>query len=379
MKITKIDTIFSGERYLFLKVHTDMGLTGYGECGAWCYQEATAACVHTMEKLLLGKDPMEIEWINNGLQRAMHFRGSVIQAAISGIDIALWDLKGKAFGVPIYELLGGKVRDRARVYVNFKGKAVNDLVEKALTLKRQGYTAIRYSMGHESDAYGRAYESFSQVLRRMEDQLKAIRDAVGDEMEIAIECHRGMKPAEAIACGKVLEKYHPYFYEDPIPDNMTAMNRLISEVNIPVATGERFINLMEFDELMTNANVRYIRPDMCLAGGITSGKKIAALAEAKQIYIIPHNPLGAISTAACLQLDACIPNFEIQEYPVDQDGICRLDAQMKEPFQLENGYIRIPDGPGLGIELQDDLDTRFPFKGRYGKFCIHEDGSIVDR
>lgn len=129
---------------------------------------------------------------------------------------------------------------------------------------------------------------------------------------------------------------------------------------------------------MTHTDVRYIRPDMCVAGGLTAGKKIAAEAEAKGVYVIPHNPLGPISTAACLQLDACIPNFEIQEYPM-MNGRCRLDREMKKPFQVENGYIVLPDAPGLGIELIDDIAEKFPFKGEYGGINLHEDGSIVDR
>ena len=157
------------------------------------------------------------------------------------------------------------------------------------------------------------------------------------------------------------------------------MVKLTDSVDVPVATGERFINMMEFEDFMTASKVAYIRPDMCVAGGITAGKKIAALAESRQVYVIPHNPLGPVSTAACLQLDACIPNFEIQEYPLDDLGHCRLDQEMKTPFQIQNGYIQIPDGPGLGIELIDDIANVYPFTGRYGKFVRHEDGSIVDR
>ncbi len=168
MKITKIETILAGVRYLFVKVHTDAGLVGLGECGAWCYQEATAEAIHAMEHHLIGLDPMQIEYINNGLSRCMHFRGSVVAAAISGIDIALWDLKGKYFGVPIYELLGGKVRDKARIYVNFKANTPDEFAKKALELKNQGYTAIRYSMGHPQDKTGRCGESYPQIVSRME-------------------------------------------------------------------------------------------------------------------------------------------------------------------------------------------------------------------
>ena len=198
------------------------------------------------------------------------------------------------------------MRDKARIYVNFKAKTPEDFAKKALDLKNQGYTAIRYSIGHPEDENGRCGENFSQVVYRMERQMAAIREAVGWETDIAIECHRGLTPAQAIECAHALKPYRPYFYEDPIPDNMAAMTKLTEEIDLPVATGERFINLMEFDEFMTASHVRYVRPDMCVAGGITAGKKIAALAEAKSIYIIPHNPLGPISTAACLQLEAAV-------------------------------------------------------------------------
>lgn len=220
MKITNIETILAGQRYLFVKVHTDTGLVGYGECGAWCYQEATAECIHAMEHHLIGLDPLNIEYINNGLTRCMHFRGSVVMAAISGIDIALWDLKGKYYNAPIYELLGGKVRDKARIYVNFKAKTPEDFAKKALDLKNQGYTAIRYSIGHPEDENGRCGENFSQVVYRMERQMAAIREAVGWETDIAIECHRGLTPAQAIECAHALKPYRPYFYEDPIPDQI---------------------------------------------------------------------------------------------------------------------------------------------------------------
>ena len=205
-----------------------------------------------------------------------------------------------------------------------------------------------------------------------------LREAVGWDVDISIECHRGLRPAEAIELGRAVRPYRPHFYEDPIPDNLEAMRTVIDACEVPVATGERFINPMEFDSLMTSSAVRYIRPDMCVAGGLTAGRKIAGEAEQRGVYVIPYNPLGPVSTAACLQLDAVIPNFEIQEYPM-ANGVCRLDKEMKVPFQVENGYIKVPDGPGLGIELIDDIDQVFPFTGAYGGIHLHEDGSVVDR
>ena len=378
MKITGIEPILAGGRYLFVRVHTDEGLIGLGECGAWAYQEATVSVLKQMEKMIVGQDPLRTEFIWNALSRNLHFRGSVTQSAVSGIDIALWDLKGKYFQVPCYELMGGKVREKIKIYVNARAGDAKGMAAEAKKLADQGFQSIRFSIGHPKDENGRCGENFTSLVTRVEGTMKAVREAVGWNVDVAIECHRGMRPAEAIELGRVLRPYRPYFYEDPIPDNLEAMRQVIRSCDIPVATGERFINPAEFDSLMTTTDVRYIRPDMCVAGGLTAGTKIAAEAEVRGVYVIPHNPLGPVSTAACLQLDACIPNFEVQEYPM-ANGVCRLDKEMKTPFHVENGYITLPEGPGLGIELIDDIDTVFPFKGSYGGINLHEDGSIVDR
>ena len=378
MKITGIEPILAGGRYLFVKVHTDEGLVGLGECGAWAYQEATVSVLKQMEKMILGQDPLRTEFIWNALSRNLHFRGSVTQSALSGIDIALWDLKGKYFQVPCYELMGGKVREKIKIYVNARARDARGMAAEAKKLADQGFQSIRFSIGHPKDENGRCGENFTSLVTRVEGIMKAVREAVGWNVDVAIECHRGMRPAEAIELGRVLRPYRPYFYEDPIPDNLEAMRQVIRGCDIPVATGERFINPAEFDSLMTTTDVRYIRPDMCVSGGLTAGKKIAAEAEVRGVYVIPHNPLGPVSTAACLQLDAAIPNFEVQEYPM-ANGVCRLDKEMKTPFHVENGYIRLPEGPGLGIELIDDIDTVFPFQGSYGGINLHEDGSVVDR
>lgn len=378
MKITKIEPLLAGHRYLFVKVHTDSGLTGLGECGAWGYQEAAAVVLKQMEKLIVGMDPMRIEFIWNALTRNLHFRGSVVQSAISGIDIALWDLKGKYFKVPCCELMGGMVREKIKIYVNARGKNSDEIAENAAKLAESGFKAIRFSLLHEKDEDGRCGENFSSIVAQTEELMRKVREAVGWNVDIAIECHRGLKTSEAIEIGRAVQKYRPYFYEDPIPDNAEAMPGVISQCGIPVATGERFINPMEFDTLISHSAVRYIRPDMCVAGGLTAGKKIAVQAEARGVYLIPHNPLGPVSTAACLQLDACIPNFEVQEYPM-MNGKCRLDKEMKEPFTVENGYIILPKKPGLGIELIDDIDKKFEFEGAYGGIHLHEDGSVLDR
>ncbi|MBN1681927.1 mandelate racemase/muconate lactonizing enzyme family protein [Candidatus Bathyarchaeota archaeon] len=377
MKITKIEPILAGSRNLYVKVYTDEELIGWGECGAWGYQEATATTLKQLEKLVIGLDPMRTEFIWNALTRNMHFRGSIIQAAISGIDIALWDLKGKILNVPCYELMGGKTRNKIRIYVNASGRNVEELVTSAKNLKNKGFNAIRFSIGRLTNEEGKISENFSAIVKRVENTMSELRKAVGWEIDISLECHRNLRPAEAIELGRVLEKYLPHFYEDPIPDNFNAIRTVIDECRCPVATGERFITPSEFNLLLTTTNVRYIRPDMCLVGGLTAGKKIAAEAEVHGVYVIPHNPLGPISTAACLHLDASIPNFEVQEYPMRNDA-CRLDKEMKSPFEVEKGYIKVPEGPGLGIELIDDIDKVFTFQGAHGRINLHEDGSIVD-
>lgn len=213
-------------------------------------------------------------------------------AAISGIDIALWDLKGKYYNAPIYELLGGKVRDKARIYVNFKAKTPEDFAKKALDLKNQGYTAIRYSIGHPEDENGRCGENFSQVVYRMERQMAAIREAVGWETDIAIECHRGLTPAQAIECAHALKPYRPYFYEDPIPDQYGGDDQADRGNRFTGCHGRTLYQSDGVRRVYDCLHVRYVRPDMCVAGGITAGKKIAALAEANPSTLSRTTRLG---------------------------------------------------------------------------------------
>jgi galactonate dehydratase len=208
--------------------------------------------------------------------------------------------------------------------------------------------------------------------------VKAVREAVGDDFDMILECHRSMDPMEALAFAKGVEEYRPLFLEDPIPpDSPEAMADIAARTNIPVATGERFINIQEFETIFQKRAAKYVRPDVCALGGLTPSKKVAAMAEANYCKIVPHNPLGPVSTAACLQLDAAIPNFAIQEFPsfYHQGN----EAEMtREPLEEESGYIIIPDQPGIGIELVDDITERFPPKPRSISAQIAFDGSVYD-
>ena len=379
MKITAIETIFV-DRYLFVQVHTDAGIVGLGESGSWGFLEASAAVVETFKRYLIGQDPLRIEHHWNYLYRWTHFRGAAIMGALSAIDIALWDIAGKHFGVPSYQLLGGKTRDKARVYYHVFGQTREELVQGCIDAKEQGFTAVGHLTPFTDDPRDQPY--FKTHTARMGDAIETVRqyrEAVGDAVDLCVEIHRQLTPAEAIVLARGIEPYHPFFYEDPtLPDNFDAMALIAQHVNIPIATGERLHTIYEFEMLLARGAVQYVRPDVCMCGGLTGAKKIAALAEARHVGVVPHNPLGPVSTAACIQLAACIPNFALQEYPLGENGPPKTEM-VKTTVQREGGYLIIPDAPGIGIELAEDAAERHPYKPRAVITRLHEDGSVMDQ
>lgn len=379
MKITDL-TLIPASKYLFVKIITDTGISGIGEVGAWGFIDAAAECLKKFRGYLVGKDPFQIEHHNQYMYRSMYFRGSIIMSAISAIDIALWDIKGKALGVPVYELLGGRTRDKVRSYGAVFQFTPEAMAKGCLELKKQGFTCARLMItGDMSQTQtGMEDDIFNGKVKKYTDMVAACRQAVGEDFDFVLECHRSLTPSEAIAFGNAVEKYHPLFLEDPIaPDNVEVMADVASKISIPIATGERCINIQEMELIMTKKAARYVRPDVCALGGITPAKKVAAMAEANYVGIVPHNPLGPVSTAACLQLDASIPNFTIQEFPSFylQGGEA---AMLKEPLEVEHGYIKVPNRPGIGIELIDDISEKFPPKQRGINAQINYDGSVRD-
>lgn len=368
MKITEIKTR-KVKHYLFVQVYTDAGIVGLGEAGNWAQLNATEAAIHKFGEYLIGKDPRRIEDYNQNFYRSQYFRGSVIMSAISALDIALWDIKGKALGVPVYELLGGPTRDKVRVYASpmTKVQEPKALAESYVQLKEMGFTAAKiFVNGPISSKKDGRDEFFSG---RIEDELEKVRlcrEAVGYDFDFVLEVHRGMTLPEAVTFGRAVEKYRPMVLEDPVPpDNMDTMAQVAAKVGVPIASGERFINLREFQVLLSRQAVQYVRPDVCAVGGITTSKKICSLAEAHDVLVIPHNPLGPVSTAACLQICASIPNLGIQELP----GFClngAEDAMVKTPLSFENGCMLVPDGPGIGIELADNAEELYPSQERGG-------------
>lgn len=380
MKITDIKTRFINQ-YMFVQVYTDEGIIGLGESGAWAFLEASSAVVETFRRYLIGQDPLCIEHQWQYLYRCYHFRGAAIMGALSAIDIALWDIAGKYHGVPCYKLMGGPTREKARVYYHVFGDTREKLIQGCLDAKRKGYTAI----GHLTpfvDSKREEREKGCSFASKMEKAIESVykyREAVGNEVDLCIEIHRQLSVPEAITLGRAIEPCHPMFYEDPIrPDNFDDMAKVASAVGIPVATGERLHTLQEFGMLLSRNACHYIRPDVCMCGGLTSAKKIAALAEAYGVLVVPHNPLSPVSTAACVQLAASIPNFAIQEYPIGED--CPPKSEIvKSSLRLENGFLIIPDAPGIGVELADDAESRYPYIPRAYVTKLHEDGSVVDQ
>lgn len=379
MKITGIRTIYV-DRYLFVQVETDEGITGLGESGAWGYLEASGAAVETFKRYLIGQDPLRIEHHWQYMYRWTHFRGAAIMGAISAIDIALWDIMGKYFGVPCYQLMGGKTRDKARVYYHVFGDTKEKLIQGCIDAKNQGFTAVGHLTPFLDEPHGVPF--FKTHVDKMRDAIETVgryREAVGTEVDLCVEIHRRLTPAEAIVLARGIEEFHPFFYEDPIlPDNFDAMALVAHNIRIPIATGERIHTIYEFEALLRRGAVQYVRPDVCLAGGMTHSKKIAALAEAHHVGVVPHNPLSPVSTAACIQLAACIPNFALQEYPLGEGEPPKSEI-VKSTLRLENGFLIIPDAPGIGIELMEDAAERYPYKPRQVHTRLHVDGSVVDQ
>jgi galactonate dehydratase len=376
MKATKIEHVepILWDRWLLLKIHCEDGTVGLGEGGVHGWQRPTKTMLEVMAPYLIGQDPSRIEHHYQWLYRSSHFMGSVVQGALSAIDIALWDIKGKRLDVPIYDLMGGLTRERVRCYMHARGASLDDLVADALAKVGAGFTAIRFSPFPPDFHLHKAYAEWAgEAVRRV----GAVREAVGNSVDLCVEIHRQMNPAESIWLGRRLEQFQPYFYEDPmLPDSPAIMAEVQAQCNIPIATGERFTSIFEYQQLLAAKGAAYVRPDVCLCGGLSGCKKVAAMAEAQHVKVIPHNPLSPISTAACVQLDAAIPNFALQEYTGESEP--PKSDLLLEPLELKDGYLTVPGGPGLGIALNEDA-LKHPVKDKVLDTPIGYDGSIQDR
>jgi galactonate dehydratase len=362
------------DRWLFVQVYTDSGLVGLGEAGMWGYPDANDAVIASWEPYLIGQDPLLIEHHWQALYRLNHFRGGSVAGALGAIDAALWDIAGQHFEAPVYQLLGGRVRDRVRVQTGIHAATVDGLVAQARAEVARGVTALRVTPFAPDFPRRRHDELIADAVA----QVGAVREAVGRGVDVGVEIHRRLTSASAVALAGELERFRPLYFEDPIPpSSIQSYGEIARAIRLPIATGERLQNVWEFRELLACGGARYLRIDPCLAGGLSASKKVAGLAESFGADLIPHGALSSVATAIAVQLDACIPNFVLQDYLGD-DQPPKNDF-LVENLRLQDGYLVVPDRPGIGVRLKPGLAERYPPTLRPPDPALHEDGSVADR
>ncbi|MBH65850.1 MAG: galactonate dehydratase [Chloroflexi bacterium] len=388
MKVTTITTL-SAARFNYVKIETDEGLTGVGELhpasGTGGTPFVPRAAVEYCAEYLLGKDPLQIERHWQHMFRRQLFRGgSDMMAAMGAIDIALWDIKGKEAGKPVYELLGGPTREKVRLYTHLGGNTPEALAEEAQVRVEEGFTALRVypfgDFGNSDFEEGLGLEtmSYTGMQRNAVERISAVREAAGPDIDIMIDVVNRLTPAEAIGLGRALDSFNLYFYEDPIePENMEQWGWVAEQQPIPLAMGERLYTVYQFQDLLDHKGAAFVRPDLSLAGGITNVKKIAAIAEANYVGVVPHNPLSCVLTAACVQLDAAVHNIAVQEYPHDDDSGVKAEL-VKEPLKRVGGYLEVPTTPGIGVELNEESFKHHPPVPYARPALINYDGSLRD-
>ncbi|MGD1822919.1 MAG: galactonate dehydratase [Pleomorphochaeta sp.] len=381
MKIIKINTYFVRPRWGFVEIITDSNISGWGEAVLEGHAKSVLSCVNEMSEYLIGKNPSNIEDIFNILYRGGFYRGGgVMMSAISGIDQALWDIKGKIFNAPIYELMGGKCRDKIKVYSWIGGDRPNDTGNAAKEKMNQGFKAIKMNATSEL-TYIDSNSKIDSVLERV----AAIREACGKDFGIAIDFHGRVHKPMAKVLAKKLEEFNPMFIEEPVLcENMEYFPEIAAACNIPIATGERLFTKYDFKRLFSIGGIDIIQPDLSHSGGITEVKKIASMAEAHDIALAPHCPLGPIALSACLQVDATSYNATIQEQSIGihyNKGRTVLDyIQNPQDFSFTDGWVNMPTKPGLGIEINKALvieENKTPHSWK-NPLWRHEDNSVAE-
>lgn len=379
MKITAVKPLVvceGGRNFTFVKVETDEGLYGVGEAGLALRGQAVAEVIRSFEPDLVGEDPGRIEHLWQKMFRGGFFPGGVLQtSALSAVDIALWDLKGKALGVPVYELLGGRTRDKVVCYPHNGGPGIDRLVESCRRTASEGWKFVRWGL---SDADSE--EGFEPVpaVRFGIAQVEAVRDALGDEVEILVDVHTRLDPADSIAFCQGVSGFRPFFIEDPIrSENAGSLKLLRAQTSVPLAIGEQYASKWEFKEAVENDLMDYCRLDVCIVGGLTEARKISGWCEAHYIHLAPHNPLGPVATAASLHL--CLASSLVGVQELARPPGSTLTDLIPKQVPFESGYLLPPDSPGLGVEINEeaasDLPAHPPGKGRGFK---RDDGSYTN-
>jgi galactonate dehydratase len=363
MKITDIKTFVVDcfrTNWVFVKVYTDEGIEGVGEATLEYKEKAICGAIEHIREYLIGKNPLNIEKHWHDIYRDAYWRGgAVLMSALSAVEMALWDILGKSLNVPVYQLLGGKVRDDVRIYVNgwFAGaKTPQEFGEKAKIAAERGVTAMKW------DPFGKTYMNISNKdLNTALECVAAVRDAVGEEVDLLIEGHGRFNIPTGIKIAKELEQFKPMFFEEPTPpDNLDALKAVRDKSPVAISAGERLYTRWDYKAMFDKMAADYIQPDISHAGGIMELKKIAAIAESHYIPFAPHNPSGPVANAATLQLAACCPNFTILEI-MYSDVEYRKDITT-ENLEYKDGYIRIPDKPGIGIDLNEEECLKYPYQ-----------------
>jgi L-alanine-DL-glutamate epimerase-like enolase superfamily enzyme len=376
MKIKDIRTypVWGGGRnFLFVVVETDDGLTGVGEAGLTSRELAVAGAIEHFKPLLIGQDANRIEYIWQVLHRGGFFPGGkIICSALSAIDIALWDIQGKARGVPVYQLLGGLTRDKVVCYPHNGGGSIEALVESCLRTKEEGWKFVRWGL----EAEGTLLEP-NPAVRKAIRQFEAVREAVGDEIEICYDIHTRLEPPAAIQLCRAVEQYRPFFIEDPLRSESPQSLRLVrQQTAVPLAVGEQFATKFEFRQVIEEELTDYARIDLCIVGGITEARKIAGWCEAHYINLALHNPLGPVSSAACLHLNLASSNVGVMEQPRRPGTVLTDVVPVQMPF--EAGYLLPPTAPGLGVVFDEAAAKARPFQMAEFPHYRRLDGSFTN-
>ncbi len=380
MKIARIDQFFPRLRMRLVKITTDNGIIGWGETTLERKPRSTHAAVKELADYLIGKDPLRIEHHWQHIYRSAFFRGgNVLMSALSGIDQALWDIAGKHFDVPAYQLLGGAVRDRIRVYAHW---GISDLSQQGQDAARERLEMLQKKGGYKAFKTGpggkwRAHEPPS-VIDQFVKKAYMMREWVGDDVEICFDFHGKMTPSLAVEICHEIKGMRPMFVEEPVPqENVDALKHVSDHVPFPIATGERLLSRWEFRRIFEKNAVAYIQPDGSHAGGISELKRIANMAEVYYIHIMPHCAIGPVAFSSCMQVDAAVPNFLIQEQVDAGLG----EGLLKEPWQVVDRHIELPTKPGLGFEIDEkeaEQDCGIYEEELGGEHFYESDGSVAD-
>ena len=371
--------LFAGRTNLiFVEVTTDQGLTGVGEASLEGKTQAVVGAIDDIKDYLIGQDPTRIEHHWQTIYRHSFWRGGVvIGSALSGIEQALWDILGKALGVPVYELLGGRVRDRVRLYANGpRGEGPEAVAESCARLVEAGWGALKLCpWGAVTGVAGQ------DQIRRAERQMRLVREAVGPDVDVLIDCHGRLSPAAALQMAEAMAEFDVFFFEEPVlPEDPRAMAEVAKKITIPIATGERLFTKWAFRDILSLGAADVLQPDLAHCGGIWEGRKIAAAAETSYVGLAPHNPYSWLLTAASVQLDFATPNFVIQEFLIDHPPA--VEALFAERFTWKpGGWVDPPTAPGLGVELDwaaVRAHQQRPYTRTYQPSLWQVDGSVAD-